>query len=114
MKRLIDNLRKINPKVDMNIYKSTFNVNLNTIISYKKDDKECLEIKEVQMQMEQLYKLDPLAPIYIINDSSFNLRDLSLLPISTLVYQFDKTTYESKKRELENIRCNRLILQEKV
>ena len=40
MKRLIDNLRKINPKVDMNIYKSTFNVNLNTIISYKKDDKE--------------------------------------------------------------------------
>ena len=32
-------LREINPKVDMNIFRSTYNVNLNTIISYTKDDK---------------------------------------------------------------------------
>ncbi|MCQ2911282.1 MAG: tRNA 2-thiocytidine biosynthesis protein TtcA [Clostridia bacterium] len=38
MKKLISELRKINPKVDMNIFRSTYNVNLNTIISYTKDE----------------------------------------------------------------------------
>lgn len=36
MKSLIKELRKVNPKVDLNIYNSTRNVNLSTIISYKK------------------------------------------------------------------------------
>ena len=37
MKRLIKQLRSVYDKVDMNIYNSTKNVNLNTIISYVKD-----------------------------------------------------------------------------
>ena len=37
MKKLINQLRSVYDKVDMNIYNSTKNVNLNTIISYVKD-----------------------------------------------------------------------------
>ena len=37
MKKLIKQLRSVYDKVDMNIYNSTKNVNLNTIISYVKD-----------------------------------------------------------------------------
>lgn len=37
IKDLINELRKVYDKVDMNIYSSTKNVNLNTIISYVKD-----------------------------------------------------------------------------
>ena len=37
VKELIEQLRKVYDKVDMNIYNSTKNVNLNTIISYVKD-----------------------------------------------------------------------------
>ena len=40
IKNLIKELKKINPAVDYNIFKSTFNVNLNTILGYYKDDKE--------------------------------------------------------------------------
>jgi len=36
VKELINNLRKINPKVDINIFRSVENVNLDTIISYRK------------------------------------------------------------------------------
>jgi tRNA(Ile)-lysidine synthase TilS/MesJ len=39
MKDLINELKKINPAVDYNIFKSTFNINLNTILGYHKDDK---------------------------------------------------------------------------
>lgn len=39
MKELIKDFRKINRNIDMNIFKSVENVNLNTIISYKKEDK---------------------------------------------------------------------------
>ena len=39
MKELIEQLRKVYDKVDMNIYNSTKNVNLNTIISYVQDGK---------------------------------------------------------------------------
>lgn len=39
MKKLIKQLRSVYDKVDMNIYNSTKNVNLNTIISYVKDGK---------------------------------------------------------------------------
>lgn len=39
IKDLINELRKVYDKVDMNIYSSTKNVNLNTIISYVKDGK---------------------------------------------------------------------------
>ena len=39
VKELINNLRKVYDRVDMNIYNSTKNVNLNTIISYIKDGK---------------------------------------------------------------------------
>lgn len=37
MKKLLEQLRSVYDKVDMNIYNSTKNVNLNTIISYVKD-----------------------------------------------------------------------------
>ena len=38
IKKLISNLRKQYSNIDMNIFKSTENVNLDTIISYKKSD----------------------------------------------------------------------------
>jgi len=37
MKKLIDNLRKINPQVDYNIFKSLDNINLNCVLGTKKD-----------------------------------------------------------------------------
>ena len=37
MKELIKNLRKINPEVDHNIFKSLDNINLNCVLGYKKD-----------------------------------------------------------------------------
>lgn len=40
IKRLIADLAKVNPYIEKNIFKSVENVNLNTIISYKKDGKE--------------------------------------------------------------------------
>ena len=40
IKDLIENLKKINQNIDLNIFKSTCNVNLNTMISYFKDSKE--------------------------------------------------------------------------
>ncbi len=39
MKQLIKELKKINPNVDMNIFKSLENVNLDTVIAYRKDGK---------------------------------------------------------------------------
>ncbi|MGM9878132.1 MAG: ATP-binding protein [Bacilli bacterium] len=36
IKNLISELKKVNPAVDYNIFKSTFNINLNTIIGYHK------------------------------------------------------------------------------
>jgi tRNA(Ile)-lysidine synthase TilS/MesJ len=38
MKKLIKKLRAIYPNIDMNILRSTENVNLNTLISYRKGD----------------------------------------------------------------------------
>ena len=38
IKQLIAQLKKINPQIESNIFHSVENVNLNTIISYKKDD----------------------------------------------------------------------------
>ena len=38
MKKLLKQLRSVYDKVDMNIYNSTKNVNLNTLISYVKDE----------------------------------------------------------------------------
>jgi len=38
VKDLIANLRKINPKVDINIFRSVENVNLDTIISYRRGE----------------------------------------------------------------------------
>lgn len=40
MKRLISSFRKINPNIEMNIFRSVCNVNLSTIISYQKDGEE--------------------------------------------------------------------------
>ena len=37
MKRLVNNLRKVNPNVDHNIFTSMNNINLNTVLGYKKD-----------------------------------------------------------------------------
>ena len=37
MKQLIEHFRKVNPYIEYNIFKSVENVNLSTIISYKKD-----------------------------------------------------------------------------
>ena len=39
MKRLIKKLRLVNPKVDINIFRSAQNVNLNTLLSYTKNGK---------------------------------------------------------------------------
>ena len=40
MKNLIEKFREISPYIDMNIFRSTENVNLNTIISYYKEDEK--------------------------------------------------------------------------
>ena len=40
IKRLIADLAKINPYIEMSIFRSVENVNLNTIIAYKKDGVE--------------------------------------------------------------------------
>ena len=39
MKQLIKDLKKVNPNVDMNIFKSIENVNLDTVIAYRKNGK---------------------------------------------------------------------------
>lgn len=39
MKELIANLKKINPDVDKNIFKSSDNINLNTVLGYIKEEK---------------------------------------------------------------------------
>ena len=39
MKKVIDNLRKINPDIDYNIYKALDNINLECVLGYKKDNK---------------------------------------------------------------------------
>jgi len=39
VKEMIAGLRKINPKVDINIFRSVENINLNTVISYVQDGK---------------------------------------------------------------------------
>ncbi len=38
IKKLIDDLKKVNKSVDHNIFKSVENINLNTVIAYKKDN----------------------------------------------------------------------------
>ena len=40
IKNLISELKKVNPNIDYNIFKSTFNVNLNTILGYYKYDEK--------------------------------------------------------------------------
>ena len=40
IKHLINNLRKINPYIDYNIFKSMENINLNQILGYKENDKK--------------------------------------------------------------------------
>ena len=37
IKKIIKELKKINPKIDTNIFNSTNNVNLNTVVGYRKD-----------------------------------------------------------------------------
>lgn len=37
IKKLIQDLKKINPNIDINIYRSMYNVNLDMLIAYKKD-----------------------------------------------------------------------------
>ena len=39
MKKLINELRKINPDIDYNIFKALDNINLNCVLGYKKDNK---------------------------------------------------------------------------
>ena len=39
IKKLINNLRKINPYIDYNIFKSMENINLTQILGYKKEGK---------------------------------------------------------------------------
>lgn len=39
VKKLIDSLRKINPYIDYNIFKSMENINLTQILGYKKEGK---------------------------------------------------------------------------
>ena len=40
MKNLISSLRKINPQIDVNIFRSVENVNIGQIIAWKKDGKK--------------------------------------------------------------------------
>lgn len=40
IKKLINNLRKINPYIDYNIFKSMENINLNQVLGYKLDEKK--------------------------------------------------------------------------
>ena len=40
MKKLIDEMRKVNKNIDFNIFKALDNVNLNCVLRYKKDGKE--------------------------------------------------------------------------
>ncbi len=40
MKKLIDEMRKVNKNIDFNIFKALDNVNLNCVLKYKKDGKE--------------------------------------------------------------------------
>lgn len=42
IKKLINNLRKINPYIDYNIFKSMENINLNQILGYKNENKKYL------------------------------------------------------------------------
>lgn len=39
VKMLINDLKKVNPNVDINIFRSVYNVNLNTVIEYSKNGK---------------------------------------------------------------------------
>ena len=38
MKKLIKDLRKVNSNIDINIFRSAQNVNLDTLISYRKNN----------------------------------------------------------------------------
>ena len=40
LKKLINNLRKTNPYIDYNIFKSMENINLNQVLGYKKDQEK--------------------------------------------------------------------------
>lgn len=40
IKELINNLKKTNPNIDMNIFTSLSNINLNCVLGYKKDNKK--------------------------------------------------------------------------
>lgn len=55
MKELIKQLRKVNPKVDMNIYNSTRNVNLSTIISYKKGEEVHTFLDDYENRVENIF-----------------------------------------------------------
>ena len=52
IKKLIQKLRKTNPKIDSNIFRSTHNVNLNTIVAYRKDGKEYNFLDEYYKNVE--------------------------------------------------------------
>lgn len=55
MKELIKQLRKVNPKVDMNIYNSTRNVNLSTILSYKKGEEVHTFLDDYENRVENIF-----------------------------------------------------------
>lgn len=55
MKMLIKELRKVNPKVDLNIYNSTRNVNLSTIISYKKGNEVHSFMDDYENRSENIF-----------------------------------------------------------
>ena len=40
IKELLKELKKVNPAIDYNIFKSTFNINLNTVLGYHKGENE--------------------------------------------------------------------------
>ena len=56
VKHLISDLKKINPFVESNIFKSVENVNLSTIIAYKKDGEKHHFLEEYECNNQQ--KLD--------------------------------------------------------
>lgn len=48
MKQLVEHFRQVNPYIEYNIFKSVENVNLNTVISYKKDGKRTHFLEEYE------------------------------------------------------------------
>ena len=53
MKKLIEHLRSVHEPIDMNIFRSMYNVNLNTVIEYQKDGKRVNFLDEYESKRKK-------------------------------------------------------------